>query len=88
MYHEVTRAELRRSCAKLCHASGGELDPIQFLPGHVSVQTGMQCRLLVQVGEATHETYGSKDDEQKVIEKRVDKAKLIGSGLLRDITKR
>jgi site-specific recombinase XerD len=31
--------DLRRSCAKLCHASGGELDQIQFLLGHVSVQT-------------------------------------------------
>jgi integrase len=31
--------DLRRSCAKLCHTSGGELDQIQFLLGHVSVQT-------------------------------------------------
>jgi len=31
--------DLRRSCAKLCHAAGGELDQIQFLLGHVSVQT-------------------------------------------------
>jgi integrase len=31
--------DLRRSCVKLCHASGGELDQIQFLLGHVSVQT-------------------------------------------------
>lgn len=29
---------LRRS-ARLCHASGGELEQIQFLLGHVSVQT-------------------------------------------------
>ena len=29
----------RRSCAKLCHAAGGELERIQFLLGHVSVQT-------------------------------------------------
>jgi len=28
-----------RTCARLCHASGGELDQIQFLLGHVSVQT-------------------------------------------------
>ena len=26
-------------CARLCHASGGELEQIQFLLGHVSVQT-------------------------------------------------
>jgi integrase len=29
----------RRTCARLCHASGGELEQIQFLLGHVSVQT-------------------------------------------------
>jgi integrase len=31
--------DLRRTCAKLCHASGGELEQIQFLLGHVSVLT-------------------------------------------------
>jgi site-specific recombinase XerD len=31
--------DLRRSCARLCRAAGGELDQIQFLLGHVSVQT-------------------------------------------------
>jgi integrase len=31
--------DLRRSCARLCRAAGGELEQIQFLPGHVSVQT-------------------------------------------------
>src|SRR5713226_6115438 len=31
--------DLRRTCARLCHASGGELDQIQFLLGHASVQT-------------------------------------------------
>jgi integrase len=30
---------LRRSCAKLCHSAGGELEQIQFLLGYVSVQT-------------------------------------------------
>lgn len=30
---------LRRSCARLCHLTGGELEQIQFLLGHVSVQT-------------------------------------------------
>jgi hypothetical protein len=29
----------RRTCAKLCHSSGGELEQIQFLLGHASVQT-------------------------------------------------
>jgi site-specific recombinase XerD len=31
--------DLRRSYARLCHASGGELEQIQFLLGDVSVQT-------------------------------------------------
>lgn len=30
---------LRRTCARLCHLAGGELEQIQFLLGHVSVQT-------------------------------------------------
>jgi integrase len=29
----------RRTCARLCHLAGGELDQIQFLLGHVSIQT-------------------------------------------------
>ena len=28
---------LRRTCAKLCHVNGGELEQIQVLLGHVSV---------------------------------------------------
>jgi site-specific recombinase XerD len=31
--------DLRRTCARLCHINGGELEQIQFLLGHVSVQT-------------------------------------------------
>jgi integrase len=31
--------DLRRTCARLCHAAGGELEQIQFLLGHVSIQT-------------------------------------------------
>ncbi len=31
--------DLRRSCARLCHSASGELEQIQFLLGHVSVQT-------------------------------------------------
>ena len=30
--------DLRRTCARLCHQAGGELEQIQFLLGHVSVQ--------------------------------------------------
>jgi integrase len=31
--------DLRRTCAKLCHSNGGELEQIQFLLGHGSVLT-------------------------------------------------
>ena len=31
--------DLRRTCARLCHLAGGELDQIQFLLGYVSIQT-------------------------------------------------
>jgi site-specific recombinase XerD len=34
--------DLRRSCAKFCHVAGGELEQIQFLLGHVSIQTTEQ----------------------------------------------
>jgi len=39
--------DLRRTCARLCHLAGGELEQIQFLLGHVSVQTAeryLGCR--------------------------------------------
>jgi hypothetical protein len=41
-----------------------------------------------KVYELRMKQYGSKEDEQKVIEKRVENAKLVSSSLLRDITLR
>src|SRR5271167_133428 len=35
----LTPHDLRRTCARLCHSGGGELEQIQFLLGHASVQT-------------------------------------------------
>lgn len=35
--------DLRQTCARLCRAAGGELEQIQFLLGHVSVQTTERC---------------------------------------------
>lgn len=35
----VAPRDLRRTCARLCHQAGGELEQIQFLLGHISVQT-------------------------------------------------
>jgi hypothetical protein len=34
--------DLRRTCARLCRTAGGELDQIQLLLGHVSIQTTEQ----------------------------------------------
>lgn len=31
--------DLRRTCARLCHLAGGESDQIQFLLGHLSIQS-------------------------------------------------
>jgi site-specific recombinase XerD len=36
---KLAQHDLRRTCARLCHVAGGELDQIQFLLGHVSIQT-------------------------------------------------
>lgn len=35
----ISPHDLRRTCAKLCRAAGGELEQIQMLLGHASVQT-------------------------------------------------
>ena len=31
--------DLRRTCTRLCHLAGGELEQIQFLLGHASIET-------------------------------------------------
>jgi integrase len=36
---KVAPHDLRRTCARLCHSAGGELEQIQFLLGHRSVET-------------------------------------------------
>jgi site-specific recombinase XerD len=38
-FEKVAPHDLRRTCARLCHVAGGDLEQIQFLLGHVSVQT-------------------------------------------------
>ena len=37
--HGIAPHDARRTCAKLCRAAGGELEQIQMLLGHASVQT-------------------------------------------------
>ncbi len=48
--------DLRRTCAKLCRKAGGELEQIQLLLGHASIQTterylGTQQELAVAVND-------------------------------------
>ena len=48
--------DLRRTCARLCHSTGGELEQIQFLLGHRSVETterylGSRQRILHAVND-------------------------------------
>jgi hypothetical protein len=49
-FQQLAPHDCRRSCARLCHDAGGELEQIQFLLGHASVETterylarGRQC---------------------------------------------
>ena len=56
--------DLRRTCAKLCRKSGGDLEQIQMLLGHASIQTtekylGMQQNLV----EAVNDKLGIVDVE-------------------------
>ena len=49
--------DLRRTCARLCHAAGGEREQIQFLLGHRSVETterylGCRQRLVSAVNDS------------------------------------
>src|SRR5579872_144318 len=51
--------DLRRTCARLCYSAGGELEQIQFLLGHVSIQTTeryLGCKQRIQ--DAVNERIG------------------------------
>jgi site-specific recombinase XerD len=57
--------DLRRTCAKLCHSSGGELEQIQFLLGHASVQTTeryLGCKQ--NLGHPVNDLFDLKTDVQ------------------------
>jgi len=54
--------DLRRTCARLCHLAGGELEQIQFLLGHASVQTTehyLGCKQKLR--HAVNDTLGLED---------------------------
>jgi integrase len=55
--------DLRRTCARLHHLAGGELDQIQFLLGHVSIQTTeryLGCKQKLQ--QAVNDRLGIEPD--------------------------
>ena len=57
--------DLRRTCAKLCHDSGGALEQIQFLLGHASVQTTeryLGCKQ--NLGHPVNDLFNLKTDKK------------------------
>jgi site-specific recombinase XerD len=57
--------DLRRTCAKLCHTNGGELEQIQFLLGHASVLTTeryLGCKQ--NLGHPVNDLFDLKTNEQ------------------------
>ncbi len=58
--------DLRRTCAKLCHSNGGELEQIQFLLGHASVLTTeryLGCKQ--NLGHPVNDLFDLRMDEQQ-----------------------
>src|SRR6478672_8122236 len=58
--------DLRRTCAKLCHSNGGELEQIQFLLGHASVLTTeryLGCKQ--NLGHPLNDLFDLRMDEQQ-----------------------
>jgi len=54
--------DLRHTCARLCHLAGGELEQIQFLLGHASVQTTeryLGCKQ--RISQAVNDNLGLED---------------------------
>ena len=54
--------DLRRTCARLCHLAGGELEQIQFLLGHASVRTTeryLGCKQ--KLSQAVNDNLGLED---------------------------
>jgi site-specific recombinase XerD len=63
---KLARHDLRRTCVRLCHLAGGELEQIQFLLGHVSIQTSeryLGCKQ--RLHNAVNDRFGIDPDENR-----------------------
>jgi len=74
--------DLRRTCARLCRLAGGELDQIQFLLGHVSIQTTeryLGCKQKLRC--AVNDRIGiERDEANRSQQLRVDKLPFADKG--------
>src|SRR6266496_5793792 len=71
LFH-IAPHDLRRTCAKLCHTNGGEIEQIKFLLGHASVQTTeryLGCKQ--NLGHPVNDLFHLKTD-RKTAENNVD----------------
>jgi len=72
--------DLRRTCAKLCHDRGGELEQIQFLLGHASVQTTeryLGCKQ--NLGHPVNDLFDLRTDTQQQHEEFVPANRASGA---------
>jgi site-specific recombinase XerD len=72
--------DLRRTCAKLCHDRGGELEQIQFLLGHASVQTTeryLGCKQ--NLGHPVNDLFDLRTDGQQQQAKQVESGPADGA---------
>ncbi|MFZ0593975.1 MAG: hypothetical protein WAM39_26195 [Bryobacteraceae bacterium] len=77
---KIAPHDLRGTCARLCHVAGGELEQIQFLLGHVSVQTTEQylgCRQRFR--SAVNHHIGIEPDEDQVPKPRLPCSQALAS---------
>jgi len=66
---ELSPHDLGRTCARLCYAARGELEQIQFLLGHVSIQTTgryLDCKQRIQGAVNDKIGIGHQTDELSV----------------------
>ena len=80
--------DLRRTCAKLCQASGGELEQIQFLLGHVSVHTtNGEAGMRRPGGEPGYVRIGDKPGRIRFLNPAVFFGEKLGSSLNNVVTR-